>query len=202
MKVCFVNRKGGCGKTTSSIFMASVLAEDGKTLLIDAESMGSALSWSVRAEVLPFTTVQLPVDDVHKRIPRFDEDYKHIVIDNPATVKTVSRSSLRGSDVAIIPLSPSMADIDRLSDTLELVQEVQEIRENLSYYLLFTRVQRNTLSARDGRAALLEHGLPLLDAEIPRLERYANALGTVPSGNDLEHYRDVVAEIWAREAAK
>lgn len=202
MKVCFVNRKGGCGKTTSSIFMASVLAEDGKTLLIDAESMGSALSWSVRAEALPFTTIQLPVDDVHKRIPRFDEDYTHIVIDNPATVKTVSRSSLRGSDVAIIPLSPSMADIDRLSDTLELVQEVQEICENLSYYLLFTRVQHNTRSARDGREALLEHGLPLLDAEIPRLERYANALGTAPSGNDLQHYRDVVAEIRAREAAK
>lgn len=203
MKICFVNRKGGSGKTTSSVFTSLVLAEGGaKTLLIDAESMGSALAWSVRAEALPFTTIQLPVDDVHKRIPRFASDYEHIVIDNPAAVKTVSRSSLRGSDVAIIPLSPSMADIDRLNNTLELVQEVQDIHDNLSYYLLFTRVHRGTISAREGRAALLEHGLPLLEAEIPRLERYANALGTVPSGDELEHYRDVVAEVIAREASK
>src|SRR5215216_2729 len=63
MKVAVVNLKGGSGKTLTSFFLATALAERGRTLVVDADPQGSALSWAAGAEedggVLPFAEVAL-----------------------------------------------------------------------------------------------------------------------------------------------
>lgn len=200
MRLCLINLKGGSGKTTSSIFLATVLAEQGSTLLVDAEAYGSALSWTEAAGELPFVAVQMPVNDVHKRVAVLGKNFEHVVIDNPAIVCSVNRSSLKAADIALIPLSPNMVDVDRLRETKELIDEVREVYEGLSCYVLLTRVRRGTKSARDTRAVLLEFGFTVLDAEIPLLERYGGAFGTVPKGEELTEYQNVLIEIAEREA--
>ena len=44
--VAIVNQKGGTGKTTLSINLASAFAEIYPTLLMDADPQGSALDWA------------------------------------------------------------------------------------------------------------------------------------------------------------
>jgi chromosome partitioning protein len=74
--IAVVNTKGGTGKTTSAVFLAHGLAEDGKTLLIDADPQGSAMSWSkaVGEDFVP-STVPLPVSDLHVRLPALAESF-------------------------------------------------------------------------------------------------------------------------------
>jgi len=48
MKYAVVNTKGGVGKTTTAVHLATLLARQGPTLLIDADPQASAASWAAR----------------------------------------------------------------------------------------------------------------------------------------------------------
>ena len=44
--IAIINRKGGCGKTTTAVSLAAALGEAGRrTLLVDLDPQGSASSW-------------------------------------------------------------------------------------------------------------------------------------------------------------
>ena len=71
MIVTVSNQKGGVGKTTVAVNLASCFARDGKdVLLVDADEQGSALDWKSERpqDVPPVQTVGLPVDNLHKEI--------------------------------------------------------------------------------------------------------------------------------------
>ena len=192
MRLTLIDLKGGTGKTTSAVYLARGLSETGRTLLIDMEAYGSALSWSESAPSLPFVTIQMPVKDLHKRVDNLAQGYDHVVIDTPAIVRPIGRSALMSAQHAIIPISPSLLDIDRLNETLALIDEVEHMND-LTTSILLTRVRRGTKSAKATREALSEMGLHVLTAEIPLLEAYAGAAGTDPS--DLGEYGDALEEI-------
>lgn len=71
MIITAINAKGGVGKTTTTMFLATVFAHRGKTVTVtDLDRQGSALEWSERAEdgdsSLPFE-VELSIP---KRVDR------------------------------------------------------------------------------------------------------------------------------------
>lgn len=192
MRITLIDLKGGTGKTTSAVFLACGLAAAGRTLLIDMEAYGSALSWSESAPTLPFTTIQMPVKDLHKRIADLTRGYEHVIIDTPAIVRPIARSALLAAEHAVIPISPSLLDLDRLNETLGLIEEVEHVND-LTTSILLTRVRRGTKSAKATREALSEMDLRVLETEIPLLEAYAGAGGTAPA--ELGEYGAVLEEI-------
>ena len=198
MKLSVINLKGGTGKTTSAMFLAAGLNRQGRTLLIDADPQGSALSWSESARDLPFPVIGLPVKDLQKRLPAFAQDYEHIVIDTPPGEVPIVRSSLLAADTALITISQGLLDIDRLRPTLELLEEVEDF-VSLDVKVLLTRVRKGTKSSKAAREILKELELDVLESEITLLEVYANALGLVPE--ELGEYETALNEVLKHEVA-
>ena len=199
MKLAIVNLKGGTGKTTSAVYLALALSQRGRTLLIDADPQGSSLSWSEGAREFAVPVVGLPVKDLHKRVEQFANDYSYIVIDTPPGEIAIVRSALLAADAALLPIPPSLLDLDRLRPTLELLEEVEHFN-GISIYVLLTRVRRGTKSATAAREVLTELGLPILDAEIPLLEAYSGSFGLVP--DNLAEYGEAMNELVKKGALR
>jgi len=192
MRLAVINLKGGTGKTTSAVYLAAALARRGRTLLVDADPQGSALSWSDQAEGLPFTVAALPVKTLHRQLPGLAQGFAHVVVDTPPGDLGVVRSAALAVELALIPIPPGLMDVDRLRPTLELLAEVEPLNP-LGVQVLLTRVRRGTKSAKAAREVLAELGLAVLEAEIPLREGYATAFGLVPE--DLGEYEAALEEL-------
>lgn len=187
--------KGGVGKSTSAVFLATGLARSGRTLLVDADPQGSILGWSERAGAGFPAVIAWPVRDLGARVAQVAADYRHIVIDTGPAHEQLLRQALTVSDQLLLPVSPSLLDVREIGRAMQLVDDLGPIRLPLDVRLLLTRVRTGTASARDARTGLLEQRLPLLAAQVGMRELYAQAWGTTPT--DLAEYDAVLAELQA-----
>ncbi|MDP9481162.1 MAG: ParA family protein [Actinomycetota bacterium] len=194
MRTAVVNLKGGTAKSTSAMFLAAALSKRGRTLLVDCDPQGSALTWAEAAEEdggeLGFNVVSIPTRDVKKRVDRMAGDYAHVVLDTPPGELDIVRAALHAADVALIAISPSDMDINRFRPTLELVAEVEAVTD-LDYRVLLTMVRRISREGRDARAAMEALDLPVLQTEVPFLGFYRSAFGeTIDELGDYEGVAD------------
>lgn len=183
MRLAIVNLKGGTAKSTTAVHLAAGLAERGRTLIIDTDPQGSAVSWS-NAEGWAIPTVARALPELYRHIDGLAAGYDHVVIDTPPGNVEITKGAARAADVVLVPIPPAFIDLDRLHPTLELLSivEAPDVR------LLLTKTRTRTRSREQIRAGLAGFGLPLLVAEVPLREAYALAFGEiVPSpGPDYE----------------
>lgn len=199
MRMAVVNLKGGTAKSTSAMFLAAALARRGRTLLVDTDPQGSALTWAEDAETnggeLGFNVVSIPTRDVKKRVDRLAGDYEHLVLDTPPAELDIVRAALHASEVAVVAISPSDMDINRFRPTLELVAEVEAVTD-LDYRVLLTMVRRISREGRDARAAMESLELPVMRTEIPFLSFYRSAFGeTIEDSSDYERVVKELLEV-------
>ncbi len=204
MKVAVANLKGGTGKTLTSFFLATALSRRGRTLLVDCDPQGSALSWAESAdeggEGLTFPVIGLAVRDVHRRLRAFERDYEHVVLDTPPGELAIARSALKAADVAVVAVPPTKIDLDRVIPTLELVADVED-ETGLTFRVLLTRVKRISREGRDTREVMEEMGLPVMGVEIPFLALYSDAFGApIEDLGEYERFaRELLGEPVGRE---
>ena len=190
------NKKGGVGKSTSTVYLATGLARQGRTLIVDADPQGSILSWSEEAgEQFPAGVVQWSTRDLARRVQDVASDYANIVIDTGRSASEddpILRQALMVSDQLLVPLAPSLMDVRELGRVLQMVDDVAPLHA-VETHLLLTKVRGGTASAKDAREGLLDQGLPLLTAQVGLREAYAGVWGTVIT--DLMEYQAVLYEM-------
>jgi len=114
MRIAIINLNGGTGEAVTAVHLAAALAVQGRTLLVDADPQGSALSWSEEAERLPFAVIGLAVRDLHKRLSDHLPGLMHAVVDTPPGDRAIVPSAIAATGVIVVPIPPSIIDLDRL----------------------------------------------------------------------------------------
>jgi chromosome partitioning protein len=155
-------RKGGSGKTTTAVNVASELASRGlRTALVDCDSQASATLWAAPGN-LPVPVHPMPLesdDDVEKwssAVWALNADY--VVIDSPPHLSATLGAVIAISHVVLIPCGPSGMELIGAAETVGLVREIHNGREKggPSVLLLPTRVDRRTAAGRELPEALAE----------------------------------------------
>ena len=102
--------------------------------------------------------------------------YQHMVLDCPPSLEShASLQALRACDVALIPVLPSPID---LWASLKLPQEIEEARKvnpNIKAYLVLNQLEPNSALSAAMHDALLEFGIPVMNAVIRRRAAYRSA---------------------------
>lgn len=171
--VTLFNQKGGCGKTTTTIQLAGSCALRGyKVLVIDMDEQSTATRWASQApDDAPFPAASMNLaamgGKVHREIKNHIENYDFIFIDCPPTAMSPAPSSaMLVSDLAIIPVIPSPADIWAAVAAKKLALAAQATNEGLQIRILPNMVQKNTNLARETIEVLAE------DEDIPLMKNW------------------------------
>lgn len=196
--VAVANMKGGTAKTTTAAFLAHALDVDGREVLaVDSDPAGSLLRWSeLGGWDLP--VIGLATRQLHQRLPAIARDFALAVVDTPPLDDQagVVYSALRAADVVVVPVGASTMELDRLAPILAAVEEVSPLRNVPPRVLvLLTRTVPHAVSTSSARQVIEAAGYEVLSAAVPRLERYAQAFGTVPALVPGDAYAVAAAEI-------
>lgn len=164
------NEKGGAGKTTLAVGLASCLP--GRVGLVDLDENGSAMRWMEDLNL--FDVAAANADSIISIVPTLSEEYDWLVIDTPPNDAKVIAATASISNLVLIPLAPSPLEADQLPDTLSLLPE------DRPYIIIPSRVRLSTLAGKAIREMCEQYGHPVTTSMLPLSERIVQSFGSTP----------------------
>lgn len=176
--ICVAQQKGGAGKTTLVSNLAIAYLTEGKSVaLLDTDPQGSLGKWlDVREELLGvnpnlrFATAT--AYGISRAIRSVSDEVDVILVDTPPKADSDVRWVLRESDLVLVPVSASQADVWATHDVLDLADRAQK-----PTHIVMNRTRVGTRVGDDVARSVAELGVGRLDTSLANRVIYADALG-------------------------
>jgi len=190
--IVFASPKGGAGKSTSAVVLASELAKKGAAVtIIDADPNRPVSSWAKRSgkpeslEVLANVTEESIIDDIETAATRSP----FVIVDLEGTASITVAYAISRADLVIIPSQGSQLDASEAAKAIKLIrQQEKAFVRKIPYAVLFTRtsaaIRPRTL--QHIRAEFKQHGVPVFQTQMHEREAFRAIFsfgGTVESLN-------------------
>jgi chromosome partitioning protein len=192
--VALVGQKGGCGKTTTALGLASVAATQGLTVaVIDLDPQATAASWKDRRAsdnpaVISATNRLRPALDAAR-----SGDAELVVIDTAGKSDMQAIDAARAADLVVMPVRPQIFDLE----TLEANANVLLAAGSPRAVVLLTCVHPQATRASDEIRALIvaRYGLDVLPFHLAQRAIYADAPAQGLSPIEIEPDGKAAAEL-------
>jgi chromosome partitioning protein len=196
-------QKGGAGKTTVLVQLATAIAAAGrKVAIVDIDPQASLTGWMRVREhearnvpELRFSMVggwRLAVE-----LDRLRRETDAILVDTPPHTESEAKVAIRAADLVLVPVQPSMVDLWASRATIALAA-----KEGRRTALLLNRVPPRGRAIDEALQLVEREGWPLLQGRLGNRQTYvasfARGLGAVehePRSPSAEEVRALVAEL-------
>lgn len=184
MIITIGNTKGGVGKTTLAINIASARTMHGSDVwLVDGDRQGSAqIAVGIRAEKEIYTGIACSqyVDGsvLRSQVLQQKSKYQDIIIDAGGRDSTALRAALIVSDVLLVPFTPRNFDVWALADIAALVDEANSVRDSLRAYCVLNLADSTGTDNEEAAEAVKDYPqFSYLDAPLKKRKSWANSAG-------------------------
>lgn len=175
--IALVGNKGGAGKTTLCINLASGLAERDATVVLDADPQQSSHNWHAIADGNSAFPVIAASEGISRAVENHISSARYVLIDCPPSVHSQQTSdALSRADLALIPVQPSPLD---LWASVQIEAEVERARESnpsLGALLVINQLEPRTRLSQVMRGALAELSLPAAECAVRRRMIYRKSV--------------------------
>ena len=181
-RIVVMNPKGGSGKTTITINLASYFASRQQSpVLMDFDPQGSSLRWVKKRQptqppihvIAAFEKDSRTTRAFQLRVP---DTATHVIVDTPAAVESRAMPDItKDADKILVPVLPSDIDIHACSRCIRDLLLVAKIRrEDNRIGVIANRIRRNTLTYQTLIRFLQTLGIPIV-ATIRDSQNYVRA---------------------------
>lgn len=175
--IAFANPKGGSGKTTSALLLATELAEKGaRVTLLDADPEKWISQWASlpakpeNISVLSDVSEETIVDQIDEAA----QSSQFVVVDLEGTASLMVANAIGMADLVIIPTQGSFMDAKGAAKTLRLIKNQERMsRRKIPFAVLLSRGNAaiTSRSLKNIQNQLLEGNIPVFSVAI--IERAA-----------------------------
>ena len=190
--IVFASPKGGAGKSTSAVLLASELAAKGATVtIIDADPNRPVSRWAKRPNKPETLTVLDNVTEqtIIRTIDQTARTSTFVIVDLEGTASRMIPYAMSRADLVIIPTQASLLDaVEAVSAIREVKQQEEAFRIKIPAAILFTRtssaIPTRTLTSIEAEFA--ENGVPVFNVRINEREAYRAIFSFGGCLSDLE----------------
>lgn len=204
--LALINQKGGVGKTTIAIHLATSYSMQGRNVvMLDLDPQASAMEWGdARTSEFPHVQSIQPV-----RLAKTIEKIRAIgtdvlILDTAPHLEATALDAARAADLVLVPCQPSIMDIRAMTKTVAMLKLV-----NVPAFAVMNAVQHHSKQvAEEAAATITSHlGLPVAPFMIGNRVLYSRCLITGQAAQEIEPNSKAAGEImelafWVRSILK
>ncbi len=186
MIILIGGKKGGSGKSTITMNLASELARQKKdVMIVDTDRQSSTAEWATERirnqSTLPEIFCVQKYNEIHTTLLDLNKRYEYVLVDTAGRDAPELRSAMIVANKLLIPVRPSQLDLNTIPDMQKIIQESKLVNPNLLTLAVLSMAPTNPIvnEAKEAQEFL---------AEFPSI----TLLKTIV--RDRKIYRDAVSE--------
>lgn len=140
--IVFANPKGGAGKSTSALILATQIALGGKDVtIIDADPNKFIHDWAKMGKPENITVVEATSEEtIFDEIKEAETKTPFVIVDLEGTASLMNALAMSAADLVIIPTQASMADSKQAGRAVKLLKtQEKSTGRTIPFAILYTR---------------------------------------------------------------
>jgi len=159
LTIGLISQKGGVGKTTIAIHLATAFQSSGReTLVIDLDPQASAAEWKDARESERPYVIAVPSSRLKKTLEAARQNEAEVVIlDTAPHSEGTALEAARASDLILVPCQPSIMDLRAMRKTADLIMHLKKP----TFAILNEVAAQGTVADEAARAITAQFGMPV-----------------------------------------
>jgi chromosome partitioning protein len=192
--IAIISQKGGAGKTTLAVHLATAAATAGHaTAIIDLDPQGTAASWGDRRsaeepEIISGQAVRIPALVATAKANGAD----FLVLDTAPNADQTASMAARAADVVLIPCRPAAFDLEAIETTLMLAKAAGK-----PAYVVLNAVPPRSGIGREAAEGLAEKGAKVAPAQLTHRAAFGHGVIDGRTAQEFEPHGKAAEEVSA-----